>query len=338
MALISTFFKTKAGFFTNLSESLFGKKEEIFEISGPTNFKQLSHVGWNAEKGEFEGLPPEFRKQLEISGISKDDQKANPDQVLKVLKFQNALAEGLPPRKMTTKLPPVPPIPNAKSNLPPAPIIPVNGTANLKKSNSQLFSPSNPSNLPPAPNPRIDENNLFSKPSSTVSPKAATLKAKKQQPSVVDLKRLSAKPVPKKQVSSLALKQKTTGKPLLKNPSGKPIFKTKPTGKPVAKPIKPAFKPKPTKPSTTLLQKPSETNSRPMPNISDLKASPAPEPRPMPTISDLKPPPAPEPRPMPTIPESKASPSTAPMKPPPVTFQDRILLHTFFFFSTSRSP
>ena len=47
-------------------------------ISPPTNFEHIGHVGFNAETGEFFGLPTTWINLLKISNISKIEQQKNP--------------------------------------------------------------------------------------------------------------------------------------------------------------------------------------------------------------------------------------------------------------------
>jgi len=57
------------------------------EISAPTSFKHEIHVGYDPSNGDFTGLPMEWKQLLENSGISREEQKANPQVVLDVLDF-----------------------------------------------------------------------------------------------------------------------------------------------------------------------------------------------------------------------------------------------------------
>ena len=78
---------------TSLFSKLSSKVSDIFgaekrpEISGPFEFKHTVHVGFNADSGEFTGLPEQWKKLLESSGISKQEQLKNPQAVLDVLDF-----------------------------------------------------------------------------------------------------------------------------------------------------------------------------------------------------------------------------------------------------------
>eukprot|EP01135_Chromosphaera_perkinsii_P011625 Nk52_evm8s2462 gene=Nk52_evmTU8s2462 len=57
------------------------------DISEPMNFRHNVHVGFDAETGEFTGLPTQWKALLESSGISKNEQTMNPQAVIDVLDF-----------------------------------------------------------------------------------------------------------------------------------------------------------------------------------------------------------------------------------------------------------
>eukprot|EP01099_Mayorella_cantabrigiensis_P006365 TRINITY_DN527_c0_g2_i1.p1 TRINITY_DN527_c0_g2~~TRINITY_DN527_c0_g2_i1.p1 ORF type:complete len:492 (-),score=106.24 TRINITY_DN527_c0_g2_i1:93-1568(-) len=57
-------------------------------VSSPFNVEHHIHVDFNTQTG-FSGLPPEWESMLKNSGISKDEVKENPDEVLQVLEFQS---------------------------------------------------------------------------------------------------------------------------------------------------------------------------------------------------------------------------------------------------------
>jgi len=66
-----------------------GKEEKgkKLSISSPLDFRHDVHVGFEADTGEFIGLPEEWKKLLESSNISKDEQKKNPQALLDVMEF-----------------------------------------------------------------------------------------------------------------------------------------------------------------------------------------------------------------------------------------------------------
>jgi len=57
---------------------VFQPKEKKMEISAPTSFKHEIHVGYDPANGDFTGLPLEWKQLLENSGISREEQKKNP--------------------------------------------------------------------------------------------------------------------------------------------------------------------------------------------------------------------------------------------------------------------
>lgn len=76
------------------------KNSPQLAASVPTGFKHINHVTYNAEEGDFEGLPEQWKDLLGGSNISKDEMKENPTLVLNVLKFyadQNPDVQPLPP-------------------------------------------------------------------------------------------------------------------------------------------------------------------------------------------------------------------------------------------------
>ncbi|GAA94775.1 uncharacterized protein L969DRAFT_54952 [Mixia osmundae IAM 14324] len=57
------------------------------EISTPYDPVHLTHVGFNFDTGEFIGLPKEWQKLLQDSGISQQEQEANPQAIVDVVAF-----------------------------------------------------------------------------------------------------------------------------------------------------------------------------------------------------------------------------------------------------------
>eukprot|EP00211_Chloroparvula_japonica_P003424 CAMPEP_0119118880 /NCGR_PEP_ID=MMETSP1310-20130426/607_1 /TAXON_ID=464262 /ORGANISM="Genus nov. species nov., Strain RCC2339" /LENGTH=443 /DNA_ID=CAMNT_0007108279 /DNA_START=253 /DNA_END=1584 /DNA_ORIENTATION=+ len=66
----------------------FRSKKKNMPISEPRNFRQLTHIGYNKDTGEFEGLPPEWAIMLSCSSLSEEEKAQHPEFVLKVLDFQ----------------------------------------------------------------------------------------------------------------------------------------------------------------------------------------------------------------------------------------------------------
>lgn len=81
--------KSGGGLFGKIKD-LFSSEEKpapIMDISAPTSFKHEVHVGFDKGTGDFTGLPFAWRQLLENSGISKEEQKKNPQAILDVLDF-----------------------------------------------------------------------------------------------------------------------------------------------------------------------------------------------------------------------------------------------------------
>ncbi|KAL6054967.1 Serine/threonine-protein kinase 36 [Balamuthia mandrillaris] len=60
-------------------------------LSSPSNFRQQMHIGFNPTTGDFVGMPNEWKVMLEMSGLSKDEIKNDPDTLVSVMKFQQSL-------------------------------------------------------------------------------------------------------------------------------------------------------------------------------------------------------------------------------------------------------
>lgn len=56
-------------------------------ISGPYGMQHVTHVGYNASTGEFSGIPAEWHRVLNDSGISKAEMERNPQGVVDVMNF-----------------------------------------------------------------------------------------------------------------------------------------------------------------------------------------------------------------------------------------------------------
>ncbi|KAG0338329.1 signal transducing kinase of the PAK, partial [Podila humilis] len=87
---------TFKGVFSNIVSSMSDllSSDKKMEISSPYNPVHLTHVGYNLDTGEFTGLPKEWQQLLQESGISKQDQAANPQAVIDVIGFYTNSQEG----------------------------------------------------------------------------------------------------------------------------------------------------------------------------------------------------------------------------------------------------
>ncbi|CAH0394814.1 unnamed protein product [Bemisia tabaci] len=71
-------------------------------ISYPTNFEHTVHVGFDAQTGEFTGMPEAWAQLLMRSNISKQEQKKNPQAVLDVLNWYDNSSKDLKQSKYMT--------------------------------------------------------------------------------------------------------------------------------------------------------------------------------------------------------------------------------------------
>jgi len=77
------------------------KDHEKPNISYPTKFTHVVHVGFNDDSGEFTGLPEAWTKLLVASNISKEMQKQNPQAVLDVLNYYEHSSKKTEDKYMT---------------------------------------------------------------------------------------------------------------------------------------------------------------------------------------------------------------------------------------------
>lgn len=85
--------KSVFGGFVNSMSDVFSQQKKI-EISTPYDPVHLTHVGFNSDTGEFTGLPKEWQQLLQSSGISKEDQAANPQAVMDIVAFYQDATQG----------------------------------------------------------------------------------------------------------------------------------------------------------------------------------------------------------------------------------------------------
>ncbi|KAG0215941.1 signal transducing kinase of the PAK [Mortierella sp. GBA30] len=87
---------TFKGVFSNIVNSMSDllSSDKKMEISSPYNPVHLTHVGYNLDTGEFTGLPKEWQQLLQESGISKQDQAANPQAVIDIIGFYTDSQKG----------------------------------------------------------------------------------------------------------------------------------------------------------------------------------------------------------------------------------------------------
>src|SRR5687768_14090810 len=75
------------------------KKEEPMMIGRPFNVQHLEHVGIDPRSSTgFTGLPDKWRSLLQVSGITREEVDAHPQEVLDVIQFH---LKGPPPKLPT---------------------------------------------------------------------------------------------------------------------------------------------------------------------------------------------------------------------------------------------
>jgi len=85
-------------------------------VSGPTDFKQVSHIGWSADGGfDINNIPPEWKKIFKTVGISKRRLEENPELANQVLDIMNSTPDP------STIAPPPPPQPGKTQQSAPQP-------------------------------------------------------------------------------------------------------------------------------------------------------------------------------------------------------------------------
>ncbi|KAI9709656.1 MAG: hypothetical protein M1812_007634 [Candelaria pacifica] len=87
-----TVFRKKSGF-SSFMNSMLGSPRRI-NISAPENPVHVTHVGFDSETGQFTGLPKEWQRMIQESGITKIEQEQNPQTVLDIVTFYKDNTEG----------------------------------------------------------------------------------------------------------------------------------------------------------------------------------------------------------------------------------------------------
>ena len=96
------------------SKSKLKKGKDNYEkpnISYPTKFTHVVHVGFDDDTGEFTGLPEAWTRLLVASNISKEMQKKNPQAVLDVLNYYEHSSKRAAEDKYMTQTPSTDPSP-----------------------------------------------------------------------------------------------------------------------------------------------------------------------------------------------------------------------------------
>ncbi|KAI1923123.1 signal transducing kinase of the PAK [Ophidiomyces ophidiicola] len=84
--------RKKSGF-SNFVNSMLGSPRNI-KISAPENPVHVTHVGYDNKTGQFTGLPKEWQRIFQESGISKREQEEHPQTLVEIMKFYEKNASG----------------------------------------------------------------------------------------------------------------------------------------------------------------------------------------------------------------------------------------------------
>jgi p21-activated kinase 1 len=132
-----------------------GKDHEKPNISYPTKFLHVVHVGFDPDTGEFTGMPEQWAKLLAASNISREMQLQNPQAVLDVLNYYEHSSKHPQQDKFMTQTPSADPSPrpsyafsqSASSNL----SSPMSIESNLPMHQMTISTPSPPPGAQPIP-------------------------------------------------------------------------------------------------------------------------------------------------------------------------------------------
>eukprot|EP01129_Flabellula_baltica_P000230 TRINITY_DN10270_c0_g1_i1.p1 TRINITY_DN10270_c0_g1~~TRINITY_DN10270_c0_g1_i1.p1 ORF type:complete len:513 (-),score=152.64 TRINITY_DN10270_c0_g1_i1:90-1628(-) len=117
------------------------------QVSGPSDFKQVSHIGWSADGGfDINNIPPEWKKIFKTVGISKKRLQENPDLADQVLGIMNEADPGAG-STVNNNAPPPPPTPSTSGS------VTVNTSAPPPPPMPSGVSVVNPGIAPPPPPP-----------------------------------------------------------------------------------------------------------------------------------------------------------------------------------------
>eukprot|EP01089_Gocevia_fonbrunei_P015888 TRINITY_DN4784_c0_g1_i1.p1 TRINITY_DN4784_c0_g1~~TRINITY_DN4784_c0_g1_i1.p1 ORF type:complete len:430 (+),score=91.28 TRINITY_DN4784_c0_g1_i1:40-1329(+) len=71
-----------------VQELYVNKQQEEIAISDPSCFRQQTHIGYNPDTGEWEGMPPEWKTLLDTSGLEQSVIESDYATLVKVIEFQ----------------------------------------------------------------------------------------------------------------------------------------------------------------------------------------------------------------------------------------------------------
>ncbi|KAL2003676.1 hypothetical protein VTN02DRAFT_2826 [Thermoascus thermophilus] len=85
--------RSKKSSFSSFVNSMLGSPRNI-KISAPENPVHVTHVGYDNQTGQFTGLPKDWQRMLQESGISKKEQEQHPQTMVDIMRFYEKNAAG----------------------------------------------------------------------------------------------------------------------------------------------------------------------------------------------------------------------------------------------------
>ncbi|KAJ9200697.1 hypothetical protein DTO166G4_7002 [Paecilomyces variotii] len=86
--------RSKKSSFSSFVNSVLGSPKNNIKISAPENPVHVTHVGYDNQTGQFTGLPKDWQRMLQESGISKKEQEQHPQTMMDIMKFYEKNATG----------------------------------------------------------------------------------------------------------------------------------------------------------------------------------------------------------------------------------------------------
>ncbi|OAA51733.1 ste20-like protein [Metarhizium rileyi] len=132
--------RKKSGF-SGFVTSLVGSQKKP-TISAPENPVHVTHVGYDSATGQFTGLPKEWQRLINESGIPEKERRENPQTMVDILQFYKETTERPPEDQVLEKFPHAGPADNRSYNTP---------TSTNMYPTSYMGSFENPRAPPPVP-------------------------------------------------------------------------------------------------------------------------------------------------------------------------------------------
>ncbi|KAL4932646.1 mitogen-activated protein kinase kinase kinase kinase STE20 [Aspergillus undulatus] len=85
--------RSKKSSFSGFINSMLGSPRGI-KISAPENPVHVTHVGYDNQTGQFTGLPKEWQRLLQESGITQKEQEEHPQTMVDIMRFYEKNARG----------------------------------------------------------------------------------------------------------------------------------------------------------------------------------------------------------------------------------------------------